>query len=711
VNRIGHAPVVLAVLAAVASSCASPPAPPPVVRPPVVTYEAKLATILRLEDHRVLRDTGALPAAPSPQAAGQIPAPSDLVVLVADPEGRVRRRAALAIGRVGLRDGVAPLVTALADQEPEVRQMAAFALGLLGDRQASGPLRALLKDPAPAVRGRAAEALGMIGDVEAADAVAGMVAAEVRAGAVAQLNPDDFEYLANPPTEPFRLGVNALVRLKAVRALSAAVLDVAGQPVVRWWPVAWALQRLADKSATAALMTFARSEGGLCRALAVRGLGSLKDPAAVEILLPMVQGWTGDPRLATVAVRALAQIGDRRAGAVLLRLLGARDLDAQLKVEVVAALGTVPAEQAGDALLDLLSDPSPLVRIAALRSLRTLDAQNFIAVLSGLDPDRDWSVRAAIASIMGTFDPETSLPRLQQALKDPDPRVIPAVLASLARLRAPGTEAVLMAHLAHDDPIVRAAAAAGLGELKPEAAADRLAEAYRAALTDRLHAVRAAVLDAIAGYGPAAAIPVAKAALADPDWAIRLKAARLMATLAPSADAASAIRPVPVRHDPAWYAAPDLVSPAVSPHVFIDTSRGTIEIELAVLDAPLTAANFMALARGGFYKGLLFHRVVPDFVVQAGDPRGDGEGGAGFTIRDELNDRPFLTGAVGMALDGPDTGGSQFFITRSPQPHLDARYTIFGQVVAGMEVVERLQQWDVITRVRVWDGKTMSGDR
>ena len=138
--------------------------------------------------------------------------------------------------------------------------------------------------------------------------------------------------------------------------------------------------------------------------------------------------------------------------------------------------------------------------------------------------------------------------------------------------------------------------------------------------------------------------------------------------------------------------------------MFLDTDKGTIEIELAVLDAPLTAANFLALARSGYFSGMAIHRVVPNFVVQAGDPRGDGEGGPGYTMRDEINKLPYLRGTVGMALDGADTGGSQFFITHSPQPHLDGRYTVFGRVVAGMDVVDRLQQWDVIRRVRSWDG-------
>ena len=170
------------------------------------------------------------------------------------------------------------------------------------------------------------------------------------------------------------------------------------------------------------------------------------------------------------------------------------------------------------------------------------------------------------------------------------------------------------------------------------------------------------------------------------------------------ADVDAAIRPAtagrPVE-DPAWQA---LVAPTFSPHAFIDTDKGTIEIELAVLDAPLTVGNFIRLARQGFFTGVAIHRIVPDFVVQDGDPRGDGEGGPGYTIRDELNQRPYLRGTVGMALDWRDTGGSQFFITHSPAPHLDARYTVFGTVVAGMEVVDRLLPWDVIRRVRIRDG-------
>jgi len=153
-----------------------------------------------------------------------------------------------------------------------------------------------------------------------------------------------------------------------------------------------------------------------------------------------------------------------------------------------------------------------------------------------------------------------------------------------------------------------------------------------------------------------------------------------------------------------FYETPRLVNPPVSTQVYLEMDGGLIQIELAVLDAPLTVETFITLARKKFFDGLTFHRVVGDFVAQGGDPRSDGEGGPGFTIRDELSQRPYLRGTVGMALDWADTAGSQFFITHSPQPHLDGRYTVFGRVVSGMEIVDQLQPWDVIRRVIVWDG-------
>ena len=118
-------------------------------------------------------------------------------------------------------------------------------------------------------------------------------------------------------------------------------------------------------------------------------------------------------------------------------------------------------------------------------------------------------------------------------------------------------------------------------------------------------------------------------------------------------------------------------------------------------EAPYTVWNFAHLAEEGYFDGVVFHRVVPDFVIQAGDPRGDGWGGPGYEIPDEINPLPYDTGALGMALSGPDTGGSQWFITLSPQPHLDGRYTIFARVTRGQAVAARITQGATIHRVDI----------
>lgn len=135
----------------------------------------------------------------------------------------------------------------------------------------------------------------------------------------------------------------------------------------------------------------------------------------------------------------------------------------------------------------------------------------------------------------------------------------------------------------------------------------------------------------------------------------------------------------------------------------IETDKGNIELTLFENEAPNTVANFEKLANTGFYNGLSFHRVIPDFVIQGGCPKGNGTGGPGYTIKCEINPHKHGTGALSMAHAGKDTGGSQFFITHSPQPHLDGVHTVFGKVIKGMEVVNTIEPGDVMNKVTVTD--------
>lgn len=141
---------------------------------------------------------------------------------------------------------------------------------------------------------------------------------------------------------------------------------------------------------------------------------------------------------------------------------------------------------------------------------------------------------------------------------------------------------------------------------------------------------------------------------------------------------------------------------AKSPRAIIEMEAGKIVAELYEKDAPGTVANFVKLAKQGFYDGLSFHRVEPGFVVQGGDPKGNGTGGPGYTIKDEFNMRKHLTGTVAMARTAaPNSAGSQFYITLAPQPALDGKYTVFGQVVEGMDVVMKIKRGDIMKKVTI----------
>jgi cyclophilin family peptidyl-prolyl cis-trans isomerase/HEAT repeat protein len=673
-------------------SCSAPAAPIQAPAPPAAVFEQKMKWVLQLEDERQLRGNG-----------------GDLLALLSDPEARIRRRAALAIGRVGLAEGIPGLTTLLqSDTDPEVRQMAVFAMGLIGNAAAAPALMTALSDSDPVIQGRAAEALGQIGHKAAAQPITDVIAAHVNGGALNGINPDDMGYPKASGVEAIRLGAFALVRLGSYDGLASAFLDPAGKPRSRWWPVAFAFQRVNDPRAAGVLLDLFSGEGQLTRSFAARGLGASKDQRAAAPLLAAAED-AGQPVAVRIqAVRAIAALGDARGGPVMRRLIASNKIDQNLQLEAITALSRLRDPAAVEMLIDLVSAAWPSARAAALNALAKTDVETFISAISALPPDDHWSVRAALAGTLADLGRERAQAPLTAMLEDQDQRVIPAVLNALAAINAANAAQEFVERLKSDDPAVRAAASRGLATIKAPNATAALTEAFKTGQRDGLNNARSAALAALTALDPAAAKGLLMSALADRDWAVRMRAADHLRRLDPAADVSS-MRPAPAPSVPELAAIDALMAPKYSPQAYIDTAKGTIQFELAVLDAPRTVASFIALVRKNYFRGVQLHRVVPDFVVQTGDPRGDGAGGPGYTIRDELNQRPYLRGTVGMALSGPDTGGSQFFITHSPAPHLDADYTVFGQVVSGMDVVDRLQQWDTIDRIRVWDGVNWIG--
>ena len=694
-------PLVAALL--LAGSCKSAPPPKPIVTAPppapparAVPLDTKVAWMIRLEHQRLLRDPGASTTDPS---GGRLDSAPDLEVLARDADAALRRRALLSIGRVGDPASLPALVKALADPDENVRTAAAFSIGILGAPGSSAPLVDLLKDPSPVIRGRVAEALGLLGDTTTAPAVA--TAFSDCAPHLAAIASED-EGVVAPEAEACRLALFALVRLRNYESLARVALDAQGGPVSRWWPVAYALQRIGDARAVGALSTLASTPGVYTASFALRGLASLRDSRAVDPATSIAGRRDADVRVRVAAVRALAELRAAGAVPVLLKALDDPATPRNLVIEIVTALGAIGDRRALDAVLDRLTDRSAAMRAAAFRSAARIDQDAFLLVFSGFEPDRDWSVRAAVAGALATLPAARVRAAVIDLVTDPDVRVQGPALEALVQVGGTDVPARLFAALEAPDFAVRATAARLVGESKADGGAAQLEAAYKRADGDATPVARAAILQALSRYGAAAARPTLIAATRDRDWAVRRRAAELLRELGDAS--AEPTRPAPTRQQPEYFGSDALLHPPFAPHAFIETERGTIEIELNMTDAPVTSLTFIELARAGFFNGLKVHRLVPNFVIQAGDPRGDGEGGPGYAIRDELSPLPFVRGTVGLAIDSRDTGGSQFFITLSPQPHLDGRYTVFGRVVQGFDRLDEITPWDVIERVRIWDG-------
>jgi cyclophilin family peptidyl-prolyl cis-trans isomerase len=292
----------------------------------------------------------------------------------------------------------------------------------------------------------------------------------------------------------------------------------------------------------------------------------------------------------------------------------------------------------------------------------------------------------ALGPVPGPMALQTLLARARDSTDAPQAA---GAVAGLAQRKADSTKVIpaLRALLGARDFTVVSSAADALGQLGDSASVPSLASLLTRAGTTEDADVRASAASALAAIKTRDALAALARMRRDPERRIR-ETACLALGLPPDS--------IGLVSNPLLRAVS--VSP-VPRTALIHTERGIVTLAFDHARAPGTVENFVKLARAKYFDGIAYHRVVPNFVVQDGCPRGDGWGGPGYMIPCEYNDRPYETGTVGMALAGKDTGGSQWFITLSPQPRLEGRYTVFGKVTQGMEVVERLMPGDRITKI------------
>jgi cyclophilin family peptidyl-prolyl cis-trans isomerase len=383
-----------------------------------------------------------------------------------------------------------------------------------------------------------------------------------------------------------------------------------------------------------------------------------------------------------------------------------------VRVAMAQAVSVMPAQAAVPWRQWWQSDTSFMVRRSLVASAWSSAGVSALGadVADSLAVHPDFRMRIAMIEGASSRGGDSLAHRIAARARDADPRVRSAVLTALAGVSATvrdslGWSTLVTDALRDDDPAVRRAALAALARSAKAADAVTAVDAYQRAARDAVPDARAAALSLIAAAWRRDSTAFTdsineslRALPAPPEPMLRDRVASVAALShwrrAPlSAPAAESTYLRIVR---------EVIEPSLrgrAPRLTLDTDRGTVRIALDGVQAPMTSDHLLSLARRGYFRALRFHRVVPAFVAQVGDPRGDGSGGPGVSIRDELNRTPYRRSAVGMALAGPDTGGSQFFLTLSAQPHLDGHYTVFGQVTRGGASMDSLVQGDALRNV------------
>ena len=611
------------------------------------------------------------------------------------PDSLVRRTAAIAIGRIGDARGIELLVPLLADPDTTVRVSAVFALGLIGDTAGVAPIAERLAAPPvldAASAGEAVTALARIGGTRAAELIGAILQGRA---SLAVADPGALVPIA--ARESWRLGEAAPVAelLPLIRAEDQEVRTSA----------VFALSRLRPAGAANALGDALNDPIHAVRSYAVRGFNRrfaessrLGPDGAAALIARLVD----DPDIG-VRIGALRALGALDTGRFVAQVLPRLD-DGNLNVRVQAAsaLGDIGGPEASAALERVFASRTAFaIQREALLGLARSDTAAFRRAAAAWVASPRWEERAVVASGSGAL----GRPML---LDDRDPRVIAAALGAWDE-GSPGRESAARSLITHADFAIRAIATGIVAERPAPADIPLLAAAYaRAARDTAPDAALAALtgLQAIAGTGEAAAARVESEFVQrvprSEEYVLRRWAEERWPALSRRWGPAYPLSPARTMQDyrelvRRFVVAPDSVR---RPHVVLELERGSVEIELLGPEAPMTVANFLSLLDRGLLNGSRWHRVVPDFVVQTGDPRGDGWGAAGPPIRDEINRERYVLGTVGMALSGPDTGTSQWFITLSPQPHLDGTYTVFGRVVGSYASLTRITQGDVIRTSR-----------
>jgi cyclophilin family peptidyl-prolyl cis-trans isomerase/HEAT repeat protein len=651
-------------------------------------HDEQFEEILRLEDRR-----------------GDV---RELTRFIMHPSAEVKRRAVIAMGRMRDAQAVTTLVDLLDNSNAALRGEAAFALGQIADPSAAKVILKNFNDEKDLeVRLALIEALSKVAKDSLLPAIDSTLSH--------QLDEDIPIVRAETALALARLVQRQLPGKEWGAKLAVLLTDEAEE--VRW-RAAYALMRLADPSTAPALRDAVRDRSPRVRMQVARALGALRDPAA-WVALALLAHSDPDWRVRVNATAALGQIDPTAEPLLTIADVPLEDSCLHVRLTALRALGSAAerARQAGhiavsDSMATFLNSQIRLAmpdsnvcgdwRITAAVAYALAQARGKKAVENLLPlaghPER--YLRAEIARALGATAAPEAFPILEKLSNDPDNLVRIAALEALPKIAAQNRALpIYLNALTRGDAVLTALAAQNLVADSSQRSEHALAimSAYHQ-LTPPIETECAQMIfDALADCGNRKAQALLEEALKTPDKPFAGAAATALQKLTGKDYTAS----LPKAGTPQQSFTIAEIKALRGRWARVQTDRGEIELELLPEEAPLTVLNFVRLAEKKFFDGLDVHRVVPNFVMQTGDPRGDMWGSPGYSIRSEFNRLRYVRGTVGMASAGPDTEGSQWFITTSDQPHLDGRYTIFARVRKGMEIVEALQVGDKIHHVTI----------
>jgi len=632
------------------------------------TFEERIADIIHLEDLR--------------ERTGQ------LETYLADPDPRIRARAALAVGRIGGNGSGRLLYKLFTTDEMDVAETAAFALGLTDEKQFAARLLDLSVEAPSKIGAAAVTAAGRLADTtmpDVIDAIAG--------------------HLSHPSPEVREAALMALFRAGANDKADVITGLLASEPDEQVRVTAlYALARMRIGSAVDVYEQYLADPDPWVRSLAIMGLGASGGKEAVRYLTIALND--GDNNVATQAIAGLA--GKTESG-VAKKLAGKleKEIDEKLTVQLINALRRQEYAGAADLVRQIMEErPTPNIVAAGVTYLAAVQKDRAVMLIDSLLTLDNRDIRAACAEAYGIVGGMNVVPRLAGLFKDCEPIVRAGAFEQLVTIDSANVDFYIKTALNDTDYML------------PIMALDQIGTRKLADYLPRVHSmmvrpdstpvdIRRSLLDVACSFigenkNDTTARQVLVAGILDPEYVIRREAAGIYRELL---------------DENRW----DMVPPAptsltrreierairkytTNPTATIVTEKGEIELELFFEVAPRTVMTIIDLAQDGFYDGLTFHRVIGNFVAQAGCPRGDGWGGPPEMMRCEYSDQPYERGTVGIATSGKDTGGSQFFITYSPQPHLEGRYTVIGRVLVGMDVVDQIVRGDTIKTIAIHEG-------